>query len=62
MRTVSQVVRDWQVGAVLRYQSGALIGDPASQNNLTAQLGRTNPLGFTTNFGNNYQNLTTIRN
>ncbi len=40
MRAVSQVLRDWQIGAVLRYQSGALIGDPASLNLLTAQLGR----------------------
>jgi len=58
LKTLSQVVRDWQIGAVLRYQSGALIGLPASQNLLTSELGRTNPLGFTTNFGNNYQNLT----
>ena len=30
MKALSQVVRDWQIGAVLRYQSGALIGVPAS--------------------------------
>ncbi len=58
MKALSQVARDWQLGAVLRYQSGALIGDPASLNQLTQQLGRTNPLGFTNSFGNNYQNLT----
>ena len=58
MKAVSQAARDWQLGAVLRYQSGALIGDPASTNLLTAQLGRTNPLGFTNSFGNNFQNLT----
>ena len=40
MKALSQVVRDWQFGAVLRYQSGALIGDPASLNLLTQQLGR----------------------
>ncbi len=58
MKALSQVARDWQLGAVLRYQSGALIGEPTSTNLLTQQLGRTNPAGFTTSFGNNYQNLT----
>ena len=58
MKTLSQASRDWQVGAVLRYQSGALIGLPSSLNLLTTQLGRTNPLGFTNTFGNNYWNLT----
>jgi Carboxypeptidase regulatory-like domain len=58
MKTLSQVARDWQIGAVLRYQSGALIGLPASLNLLTTQLGRTNPLGFTNSFGNNFWNLT----
>jgi hypothetical protein len=58
MRALSQVTRDWQLSSVLRYQSGALIGDPVSTNSLTTQLGRTNPAGFTTSFGNNYQNLT----
>jgi hypothetical protein len=58
MKALSQVARDWQLGSVLRYQSGVLIGDPASLNLLTQQLGRTNPSGFTTTFGNNYQNLT----
>jgi hypothetical protein len=56
MKVLSQTVRDWQIASVLRYQSGQLIPIPSSQNGLTAQLGRTNPLGFTTNFGNNYQN------
>ena len=56
LKWVSQIVHDWQIGGVLRYQSGALIGLPSSNNFLTTQLGRTNPLGFTTNFGNNYQN------
>ena len=56
MRTLSQVARDWQIGAVLRYQSGALIGLPASLNNLTSQLGRI-PGGFTSNFGSNFWNV-----
>jgi len=39
-RALSQVTRDWQLGAVLRYQSGTLIGDPTSLNLLTNQLAR----------------------
>ncbi len=58
MKALSQAARDWQLGAVLRYQSGALLGDPVSTNQLTQQLGRTNPAGFTNSFGNNFQNLT----
>jgi hypothetical protein len=58
MKVVSQASRDWQISAVLRYQSGALIPLPASLNLLTTQLGRTNTLGFTNTFGNNYWNLT----
>ena len=57
MRALSQSVRDWQLGAVLRYQSGALLGDPTSLNLLTSQLGRVGG-GFTNTFGNNFQNLT----
>ena len=56
MKALSQVVRDWQFGAVLRYQSGALIGDPASLNGLTTQLARGGAA-----FGagaTNFQNLT----
>ncbi|HEY6339947.1 MAG TPA: TonB-dependent receptor [Bryobacteraceae bacterium] len=56
MRALSQVTRDWQLGAVLRYQSGAFIGDPASLNLLTSQLERT--AGTTGGTGNNFQNLT----
>ncbi len=37
---LSQLVRDWQVGAVLRYQSGALIQTPTSNNQLGTQLDR----------------------
>ena len=44
---VSAIVRDWQLGWVLRYQSGALITSATSTNLLTSQLGRTG-----TNFDN----------
>jgi hypothetical protein len=54
-KTLSQVARDWQLGAVLRYQSGALIGDPASLNLLTSQLGRIGGYG---GGASNFQNLT----
>jgi hypothetical protein len=57
MRVLSQITRDWQLGAVLRYQSGAYLGDPPSNNLLTTQLGRIAG-GFTETFGNNFQNLT----
>ncbi len=40
MKIASAVLKDWQVGAVLRYQSGQLIGLPSSLNNLTTQLAR----------------------
>jgi hypothetical protein len=40
MRVLSQVVRGWQLGAVLRYQSGALIQSPPSNNQLMNQLQR----------------------
>ena len=40
MKALSQVARDWQLGAVLRYQSGALIGLPTSLNGLIAQMAR----------------------
>jgi len=55
MKALSQVVRGWQIGAVLRYQSGAFIGLPTSLNLLASQLDRG-----TTAFGNdgtNYFNL-----
>jgi len=38
MKVLSQVARDWQLGWVLRYQSGALIQSPASTNQLCAEL------------------------
>ena len=39
-KALSWAVRDWTVGAHLRYQSGELIRVPASNNNLLTQLGR----------------------
>jgi hypothetical protein len=55
MRVVSQVLRDWQLGTVLRYQSGNLIQTPPSNNQLMSQLTRfTNAdfLGSTQTFWN----------
>ena len=43
MKVLSQAVRDWQLGFLLRYQSGALVEAPASQNQLNLQLQRTFP-------------------
>jgi hypothetical protein len=40
MKALSQAVRDWQIGAVLQYQSGALIQIPGSANQLFTQLNR----------------------
>ena len=40
MKVLSQVVRDWQLSWLLRYQSGALIASPPSNNQLNAQLER----------------------
>jgi hypothetical protein len=56
MKAVSQTVRDWQIGAVLRYQSGALLGDPTSLNLLTSQLAR-GATAFGAG-GTNFQNYT----
>src|SRR5262249_10791580 len=47
MKVLSHVVRDWQVGFLLRYQSGALIESPASLNQLNLQLLRTYPTFMT---------------
>ncbi len=41
LKVLSQVVRDWQIGAVLQYQSGDLIQSPNSNNQLLTQLGRS---------------------
>ena len=40
-KIIQQVVKDWQLGAVLRYQSGALLVSPSSLNGLEGQLDRT---------------------
>jgi hypothetical protein len=39
-KIVSNVVRGWQVGTLLRYQSGALLQTPPSGNNLLTELDR----------------------
>jgi hypothetical protein len=43
MKVLSQGVRDWQIGFLLRYQNGALIESPASQNQLNLMLERAYP-------------------
>jgi hypothetical protein len=43
MKVLSQVTRDWQVGWLLRYQSGALIQTPYSNNQLNLELERATP-------------------
>jgi hypothetical protein len=43
MKVLSQVVRDWQLGWVLRYQNGALLQTPYSNNQLNLQLARASP-------------------
>lgn len=43
MKALSQVVRDWQVGWVLRYQNGQLIQTTYSSNQLNLQLARASP-------------------
>ena len=40
MRALSWVARDWTIGGILRYQSGALIQSPPSNNNLLLDLAR----------------------
>jgi hypothetical protein len=45
-KILSNIVKDWQIGAVTRYQSGALMALPTSQNNLFNQLGRSNAFWF----------------
>jgi hypothetical protein len=43
VKVLSQVLRDWQLGFVLRYQNGALIQTPYSNNQLNLQLARATP-------------------
>jgi hypothetical protein len=40
MKAVSWIARDWTVSGLLRYQSGALLRTPPSNNNLLTDLGR----------------------
>jgi hypothetical protein len=57
LHVVSYVVKDWVIGGVLRYQSGALIRVPASNNNFLPQLQRgpaNNPAVW--GGGNTFQN------
>src|SRR5262249_2255089 len=41
LRVVSRIVRDWQLGWLLRYQSGALLPVPSSTKQLENQLLRS---------------------
>jgi hypothetical protein len=43
MKVLSQVVQNWQLGWLLRYQSGVLIQTPPSNNQLNLQLERAGP-------------------
>jgi hypothetical protein len=45
MRVANVILKDWQIGAVLQYQSGTLLTTPASNNALTAQLRIAPPAG-----------------
>ncbi len=57
LHVVSYVAKDWVIGAVLRYQSGALIRVPASNNNFLPELQRgpsNNPAVW--GGGNTFQN------
>jgi Carboxypeptidase regulatory-like domain/TonB dependent receptor len=47
MKFLSQVVRDWQLGWLLRYQNGALIETPSSSNQLINELLRQGGFGGT---------------
>jgi hypothetical protein len=43
MKALSVLARDWQLGWLLRYQSGVLIQTPPSSNQLNLQLDRAAP-------------------
>jgi outer membrane receptor protein involved in Fe transport len=52
-KVLSEVVRDWQLGWVLRYQNGDLIQTPYSNNQLYLQLARfSGPTTYTPTFWN----------
>jgi hypothetical protein len=53
MKVLSQVVRDWQLSWLLRYQSGALISSPRSNNGLNTQLKRADATYWNYNPGVN---------
>jgi hypothetical protein len=40
-KLLANALRGWQLGTLLRYQSGALLASPPSNNNLLAELGRS---------------------
>jgi len=40
-KILTQVLKDWQVSAVLRYQSGQLLSSPSSLNGIESELDRT---------------------
>jgi len=52
MKVLSQAVRDWQLGTVLRYQSGAIVQAPNSANGLFTDLERTNGFYAANTFSN----------
>ncbi|HEY7339140.1 MAG TPA: TonB-dependent receptor [Bryobacteraceae bacterium] len=52
-RYISQVLKDWTLGTLLRYQSGALIAVPQSNNQLLTELGRGPGAGIA-GFGGGY--------
>jgi hypothetical protein len=57
MKAISHVLRDWQIGAVMKYQSGALLATPGSLNGLIAQLGRSSFGATLFNLTNGNKNL-----
>jgi hypothetical protein len=67
-RFISQVVKDWTLGTLLRYQSGAVIAVPQSNNQLLSELGRGPSPGIAVwgggytyfNFANANQNLFSV--
>jgi hypothetical protein len=51
MKVLSQVARDWQLSWLLRYQSGALLSSPRSNNGINSQLKRADATYFNYNTG-----------
>jgi hypothetical protein len=51
LKVASYAIRDWQIGTVLQYQSGAIIATPLSSNGLKGQIGQTSGFfGSSTNY------------